>query len=150
MEGPEQTRLAPFYDALREGRFTTTRCRSDGSVHWPPRVVCPSCHREDLEWFDLPQEGTVYASSAVLVGAPMGMETDLPFVVGLIDIDGAPLRIFSRIVGPSTPVPSIGERVRFEPFRLPDGRMFYRFRRAVGPSHGGGAAETTTDSAVHR
>ncbi|MHB1435161.1 MAG: Zn-ribbon domain-containing OB-fold protein [Thermoplasmata archaeon] len=150
LEGPEQTRLAPFYAALGEGRLTTTRCRSDGSVHWPPRVVCPSCHREELEWFDLPREGTIYAFSTVLVGAPMGMEADLPFCVGLVDLDGASLRLFTRIEGPTSPGPSIGERVRFEPFRLSDGRMFYRFRRAAEPSHGGGAAETAGNPAAHR
>ena len=150
LEGPEQTRLAPFYVALGEGRFVTTRCRSDASVHWPPRAVCPNCHREQLEWFDLPREGTIYAFSTVLVGAPLGMEADVPFCVGLVDLDGAPLRLFTRIAGPAAPGPTIGARVRFEPFRLPDGRLFYRFRRVAGPSHGDGAAETVRNSAVHR
>ncbi len=149
LEGPEQTRLAPFYAALGEGRFTTTRCRTDGSLHWPPRVVCPSCHREDLEWVELPREATIYAFSTVLVGAPLGMEADLPFCVGLVDLDGVPLRLFSRIAGPVSPGPSIGDRVRFEPFDLPDGRRFYRFRVVNEPT-GVGKAEPPRDPSAHR
>ena len=150
LEGPEQTRLAAFYTALGEGRLITTRCRSDRTVHWPPRVVCPTCHRGELEWFDLPLEGTIYAFSTVLVGAPLGMEADVPFCVGLVDLDGAPLRLFTRIAGPAAPGATIGERVRFEPFRLADGRWFYRFRRAAAPSHGGETAHPVGNPSVHR
>jgi len=150
LEGPEQTRLSAFYAALAEGRLITTRCPADRSVHWPPRVACPTCHREALEWFDLPTEGTIYAFSTVLVGAPLGMEADLPFGVGLVDLDGAPLRLFTRLAGPAVPGPTIGERVRFEPFRLPDGRWFYRFRRGAEPSHGREGNETFPPPSAHR
>jgi len=150
LEGPEQTRLSAFYAALAEGRLSTTRCRSDRSVHWPPRVVCPTCHGEGLEWVDLPTEGTIYAFSTVLVGAPLGMEADLPFCVGLVDLDGAPLRLFTRLAGPAAPGPTIGERVRFEPFRLADGRWFYRFRRSATPSHSEAGNETVRTPSVHR
>ncbi|HEY6238904.1 MAG TPA: zinc ribbon domain-containing protein, partial [Thermoplasmata archaeon] len=42
LEDAKFTRLSPFFDALHAGRFTTTRCAKDG-LHWPPRVVCPTC-----------------------------------------------------------------------------------------------------------
>jgi uncharacterized protein len=128
LEGPEQTRLSAFYDRLKEGKLSTTRCSKDALLHWPPRVVCPKCHSGSLEWVDLPMTGTVYAFSAVLVGAPLGMESEVPFVVGLIDLDGAPLRLFGRIAGKPWSAMTIGDRVHVEPFDLPDGRVFYRFR----------------------
>lgn len=127
-ESPAQTRLAPFFDGLRAGRFLSTRCRKDGRVLWPPRIVCPTCHTSDLEWVDLPQAGRIYAFSAVLAGAPSGLEADLPRVVGLVELDGSPLRIFGRIQGIEWPACRIGMRVRIEPFALPDGRAYYAFR----------------------
>jgi uncharacterized OB-fold protein len=133
LEGPEQTRVSAFYTSLAEGRLTTTRCKRDALLLWPPRAVCPRCHREDLEWVDLPQEGSIYAFSTVLAGAPLGMESELPFVVGLVDLTGAPLRIFTRIQGGSSSGPTIRQRVRFEPFSLSDGRYFYRFRTVESP-----------------
>jgi uncharacterized protein len=127
-EDPKYTRIAPFFEALRAGRFTTTRCETEGSLHWPPRVVCPTCRGEKISWVELPRSGKLYAFSAVLAGAPLGMEDDVPFVVGLIDLDGVPLRIFSRIGSARYEDCRIGMPVRLETFPLPDGRVFYRFR----------------------
>lgn len=129
LESAGHTRVAPFFDHLRAGRFTTTRCRSDGWL-WPPRAVCPRCHTEELEWAELPRSGRIYAFSAVLAGAPLGMESDVPFAVGLVDLEGVPLRLFGRIVGSPWDRLQIGDAVRVEPFERGDGRVFYRFRRS--------------------
>jgi len=130
LEDEKQTRLAPFYRNLKEGRLTTTKCRSDGSLAWPPRVVCPQCHTAELDWVDLPMDGRIYAFSAVLMGAPLGMESEVPFVVGLVEIPGIPFRLFGRIVGTPWEQCRIGQKVRAEAYDLPDGRVFYRFRTA--------------------
>ena len=127
LEDERSTQLARFYESLKAGRLTTTRCPKDGLV-WPPRLVCPRCHSGSLEWTDLPQVGRIYAFSAVLAGAPMGMESDVPYVVGLIDLEGAALRLFGRIVGTPWNECRIGQPVRVEPYEIPDGRWFYRFR----------------------
>ena len=128
LEGAEQTRLSRFYDRLREGRLSTTRCPREGELHWPPRTACPTCHAEGLEWVDLPERGRIYAFSAVLVGAPLGLEADVPFSVGLVDLDGVPLRLFGRIDGRPWQDLRVGAAVRLEPYDLGDGRVFYRFR----------------------
>jgi uncharacterized OB-fold protein len=127
-EESQQTRVSRFFEELRAGRLSTTRCRKDGALLWPPRVACPRCHGEDLEWVELPLTGRLYAFSAVLVGAPLGMEQDLPITVGLADLEGAPLRLFGRIVGAGWERLRVGQRVRVEPFAVPDERVFYRFR----------------------
>ncbi|MGI0053992.1 MAG: Zn-ribbon domain-containing OB-fold protein [Thermoplasmata archaeon] len=127
------TELAEFFEHLRAGRFTTTRCPTEGRLLWPPRTVCPECHGSGLEWVDLPTRGRIYAFSAVLVGAPLGMESEVPFAVGLVDLEGVPLRLFGRIEGRAWGELAIGDEVEVVPLDLPDGRIFYRFR-AVGPS----------------
>lgn len=132
-EDAKETRVSAFFDALRQGRLTSTQCPKEGVVLWPPRVVCPQCRSDALTWVDLPQTGTLYAFSAVLAGAPLGMEEDVPFVVGLVQLDGSPLKLFSRIVGAPYEGLKVGDPVRFETFPLADGRIFYRFR-AVGPA----------------
>ena len=128
LEDPRFTEIAAFFDRLRAGRFSTTRCRRDGRLLWPPRTVCPECHRSELEWVDLPRHGRIYAFSAVLAGAPLGMEEAVPFAVGLVDLDGVPLRLFGRIEGRPWTELAIGAEVDVEGFDLPDGRIFYRFR----------------------
>ena len=130
LESEKETRLSRFYDRLRTGRLSTTRCPKDDLLHWPPRTACPRCHTEELEWVDLPEQGRLYAFSAVLAGAPLGMESEVPFSVGLVDLDGVPLRLFGRIEGKPWTELTIGLTVRVEPFEVGDGRVFYRFRVA--------------------
>lgn len=126
LEDERSTRLARFFERLRAGKLSTTQCPRDGLL-WPPRVVCPRCHTEELAWVDLPELGHIYAFSAVLAGAPLGMESELPFVVGLIDLAGVPLRLFGRITGRPWNEVHIGQRVRVETYAIADGRVFYRF-----------------------
>ncbi len=133
-EGEAETRLARFFARLREGRLSTTRCPRDGHLAWPPRVVCPSCHQGELEWVDLPETGHLYAFSAVLGGAPLGMESEVPFAVGLVDLDGVPLRLFGRIVGRPWSELRVGDSVAVEAYRTRDDRVFYRFRAPGPPS----------------
>ena len=131
-ESESETRLGRFFARLREGRLSTTRCRRDGTLSWPPRSVCPKCHTAELDWVDLPESGRLYAFSAVLAGAPYGMEPDVPYAVGLVDLEGVPLRVFGRIVGRPWNELSVGDRVAVEAYRSQDDRVFYRFR--AGPS----------------
>jgi len=131
-EGEAETRLARFFARLREGRLSTSRCPRDGTLSWPPRTVCPRCHQGELSWVDLPETGRLYAFSAVLAGAPLGMEADVPFSVGLVDLDGVPLRIFGRVVGRPWSELHVGDAVAVEPYVTDDGRAFYRFRTPPG------------------
>lgn len=146
LQDAEQTRIHPFFDHLRDGRLTTTRCPECAAVLWQPRVVCPRCNHDALEWVDLPTEGTLYASTVVFHGLPLGMEDAAPLGIGIVELDtsdlvgegdeaAAPLRILSRLDladGDGTSaggeeVPAIGDRVRLKVVDLPDGRVFYRF-----------------------
>jgi len=128
LETSDQTRLSRFFDRLKEGVVSTTRCPKDNVLLWPPRTACPVCHGETLEWVDLPRRGHLYAFSAVLGGAPLGMEGEVPFAVGLVDLEGAPLRLFGRIEGRPWTELFIGQPVRLESYDIGDGRWFYRFR----------------------
>jgi len=66
-----------FYEHLKEGRFTTTKCKACGLRSYPPRILCPECYSMDMEWVDLPMEGTVLAVAEQLVGVPLGFEAPL-------------------------------------------------------------------------
>lgn len=132
LQHEEHTRISAFFDALREGRFTTTRCTKCQALHWQPRVVCPECLADALEWVELPQDGTLYAFTQLEKGAPLGMEQDVPFCLGVVELEapGRTLRILSRIDDARFQELAIGQRVRLKVMELPDGRVFYRFTPA--------------------
>jgi len=56
------------------------------------------------------------------------MEDEVPFAVGLVDLEGGSLRLFGRIEGRPWTELRIGQAVRVEPYDVGDGRFFYRFR----------------------
>ena len=123
----QTTRISKFFDHLREGRLTTTKCTACGLVLWQPRVVCAHCRGEEMDLIDLPKEGTIFAHTAVLAGAPIGFEPDVPFVVAVIQLDGTEFRVVARIDEAKFEDLKIGDPVRLKVVALPDGRVWFRF-----------------------
>ncbi len=95
LQSKDFNRIYPFYDNLKQGRLTTTRCLRCAKVAFPPRVVCPDCLSDTLEWVDLPTRGKVLVVTEEEVGVPLGFET--PLIHALIDLDGS-LTLFARVI----------------------------------------------------
>ena len=127
LQGAEHTRIHPFFENLKAGRLTTTKCAGCGALLWQPRVVCPKCNGDVMEWIDLPKDGTLYAFTAVMAGAPLGMEKDVPFVVGVVQLDGVPLKVVARVDGAKYEDLHLGDAVALRVIVLPDGRAWFRF-----------------------
>ncbi len=72
VEAKEFNRVWPFYENLKQGRFTTTKCRDCGYIAYPPRVICSSCYSENLEYIDLPTKGKVLIFTEEVKGVPLG------------------------------------------------------------------------------
>lgn len=127
LEDPKQTQVSQFFQNLKQGRLTTTRCKKCGSLLWPPRIVCPNCYANEFEWVDLGVEGELYAFTEVRIGAPLGFAQDVPFDVGLVRIGG--LLISARIDNAKYDELKIGDKLQLKIVELPDGRVFYRFAK---------------------
>lgn len=127
LEDEKNTKISQFFKNLKEGRFTTTKCKECSKLLWPPRIVCPDCLSDSLEWVDLGVEGTLYAFTEMKAGAPLGFVQDVPFCIGMVKIGG--LLITSRIDGAKYEDLKIGEKVKLKIVELEDGRVFYRFRK---------------------
>lgn len=93
LQTADENRVYKFYDHLKEGRLTTTQCKQCGHVTWPPRVVCPECISDQLEWVDFPKTGHIYAFTVQEGGNPPGFVP--PVIYALIDFDNG-----KRIISP--------------------------------------------------
>ncbi|MBI4415986.1 MAG: Zn-ribbon domain-containing OB-fold protein [Euryarchaeota archaeon] len=134
LQSPEHTRIWPFFQHLKEGRLTTTRCAKCSSLLWQPRVVCPHCNADAMEWVDLPRHGRIYAFTAVYAGAPLGLEKDVPFVVAIVELDGVPVKVVARIDEARYEDLKIGDPVTLKIVELADGRVWFRFVPTGKPS----------------
>jgi uncharacterized OB-fold protein len=119
LEAKEFNKIYQFYDNLKAGRFTTTKCNKCGHVAYPPRIICPECYSEELEYIDLPKKGKVIVFTEQLRGVPLGFEA--PLVHAWIDLGvNSPLkRILSRIINCSAGQLKEGDEVQFVVFDVP-------------------------------
>jgi uncharacterized protein len=140
MQGKQFTMIYPFFDNLKEGRFTTTKCKDCGAKSYPPRIICPNCMSGNMEWFDLPTRGKVLFVTEEEVGVPIGFET--PLIHALIDLGGE-LELFTRVKDTKMGECKVGDEVKLVVFPvdpLPfDGkkgednviqRVFFAFEKA--------------------
>lgn len=109
-QSKEFNQVYKFYEFLREGRFTTTKCTRCGAEAFPPRVVCPECYSDDLEWIDWPTEGTVIELTEEVVGVPLGFGPP-PLIHALVDLQGKKT-LFVRITNCRQGQLKRGDKVR--------------------------------------
>jgi uncharacterized OB-fold protein len=119
LECQEFNRNYKFYDHLKEGRFTTTRCKSCGHIAFPPGVICPKCWSEDLEWVDLPKKAKVVVFTETQAGAPIGFP--LPLIMAWLTFgEGTPLKhLLGRIINCKEGELKEGDEVEFVTFEVP-------------------------------
>jgi uncharacterized OB-fold protein len=125
-------RNRPYFEALEEGRLTTTYCeRCEEITGFPPRVRCPRCLGADLSWADLSLRGDIYSHSRVWVSAAQ-FAHDLPYYICLVDLDDGP-RIAGRLNWGGDGEPEIGAAVEVR-FGLED--LPYYFAPAAATRDG--------------
>ncbi|MGC8632565.1 MAG: Zn-ribbon domain-containing OB-fold protein [Thermoprotei archaeon] len=67
-------------------RLQGIRCKSCGSVSYPPRSSCPTCHSRQVELVALPRKGKVVTFST-LYSAPEGFELYTPYAVAEVELE---------------------------------------------------------------
>ena len=118
-EAPELNRIHPFYDNMKQDRWTTTKCMKCGYISYPPGVACPACWSDELEWVDLPKTAKVVGLTETMAGAPSGF--DSPLIIAWLGFDkGHPLKhLLVRIINCEAGQLKIGDEVQFVTFEVP-------------------------------
>jgi uncharacterized OB-fold protein len=115
----------PFWKALEDRRFITTRSASTQRLTFPPKPISPVDWTDDMEWVDLSGRGTLYAHTTIHA-APTAFVGELPYTVAIVDLDEG-LRLATRWVGETAP--QIGAAVEIVVVRHTD-RASYAVRAA--------------------
>jgi uncharacterized OB-fold protein len=76
----------PFWAGLLNGEFRVTRCATCSKASFPPKPICPHCWADEVRWEVIDTKGTLYSWTRVHAG-PAIFESDLPFPVGIVDLD---------------------------------------------------------------
>jgi uncharacterized OB-fold protein len=130
LESEEHTQIHQFFTSLKSGKLTTTKCTKCGTLLWQPRIVCRECSSDELEWVDLPTTGKLYAFTQVNAGAAIGLEKDVPFAIGVVELDDIGLRLLTRIDGAKYEDLDFDMQMNMKVVEIEDGRVMYRFEPA--------------------
>ncbi len=118
LEAKEFNRVWPFYENLKQGRLTTTKCKDCGFVAYPPRVICPECYSENLEYIDLPKTGKVIIFTEEVKGVPLGFQS--PLIHAVIDLGVDPARrLLTKIINCPAGTLNRGDEVQLAIFDVP-------------------------------
>ena len=112
---PEQYTFKPYWDGCKVGKLMLPRCLVCGRMHFYPRVLCPHCHSDQLEWVEASGEGRIH-TYAVQHRAFGGWAEETPFVTAYIDLaEGTRMLTVLRGVDPLKPEEiKIGAKVKIE------------------------------------
>jgi uncharacterized OB-fold protein len=102
----------PYWQAAADHRLALPRCLDCGETFFYPRLRCPSCWSERLEWVDAAGTGTVWSFTWVHV--PFYDDTwadDVPYCVALVEL-GEGVRLASNIVDVEPGDVHVGDAVR--------------------------------------
>lgn len=115
----------PFWTALREGKFVTTRCQACGEISFPPRLLCPACLSDQREWITLSGRGKIYAFTLNRI-VPRGYVPEAPYVTAMVDLEEGP-RLLTRLENAAYDQLQIGQAVKVAFKTLTDEITFFYF-----------------------
>ncbi|MDY6862754.1 MAG: Zn-ribbon domain-containing OB-fold protein [Thermodesulfobacteriota bacterium] len=123
-ETEDQNRLYKFFDYLKEGKFTTTKCKDCGYLPWPPRIICPECLSENLEFVDMPKTGKVFTFTVQYGGVPMGFTP--PTIFAGVEFDNG-MRLVVAVIDTKPEEIKIGVEVELKTMQVSRDRVLPTF-----------------------
>lgn len=87
---------APFWAGTAAGKLLFQRCGGCGLHRFYPRIVCPSCMSDAVEWVEASGRGRVYSYTVVHRAAP-AFRDEVPYVVAIVELEEG-VRMMSRLL----------------------------------------------------
>lgn len=128
-EPPVSDEATTFWDATRAQQFLLPWCTACVTAIWYPRLTCPRCLGDAVEWREASGTATVYACSIHWKPGTGRVDEDGPYVVALVDLTEG-VRVMTNVVECAPSDVEIGMAVVLAWEPLSDGRHLPVFRPA--------------------
>ncbi len=76
-----------FWEGCKKGELLIQKCKHCNKFIMYPKLFCPNCLSNDLEWVRSKGTGKVYSYSVVYSYAPTEFADDVPYIVAVIELD---------------------------------------------------------------
>ena len=88
----------PWWDAARDGKLLIKRCGACGKAFFYPRLFCPACWSNDVEWEEASGRAVLYTYSVVHRNDLPPFPDRVPYVAAVVDLEEGP-RMMTNVVG---------------------------------------------------
>jgi uncharacterized OB-fold protein len=99
-----------YWEGIRNHRLLYQKCRHCNEVIFHPRVLCPYCLSEDIEYQESAGKGEVYSFTIQYYGLSPYWKSKLPYALGIVAMKEG-YHIFSEISPPDPAALKIGAPV---------------------------------------
>jgi uncharacterized OB-fold protein len=103
---------AEYFAGTVRGELRIQRCGACGLHHHYPRLRCPHCGADALEWVTASGTGTVHSFTVIRQHGIPPFKEQAPYVVALIDLDEPGARFLAQLPTVAPDAARIGLRVR--------------------------------------
>ena len=98
-----------------QGRYNLkgTHCKNCDTSYFPPRLICPACHRESMgkmEQIKLSGQGTI-TSHTTIHSAPRAFKMQVPYTMAIIQMEEGP-QLTAQIIDIEPNTIKIGDKVQ--------------------------------------
>ncbi len=88
----------PFWDAAADEKLVFQKCGDCDKNIFYPRIACPHCFSDNLQWVEASGKGIVYSYTIVENNAPSAFIKDMPYVIAIIKLEEG-IQMLSNIIG---------------------------------------------------
>lgn len=103
----------PFWGGCKRGVLLIQRCARCERFRYPPSPICPSCLSSDHLWVEVSGKGTLFSFSVVQRALDPYWKGELPYLVGVIELEEGP-RMLSNLINTPMDKVRIGMALRVE------------------------------------
>ena len=88
----------PFWEAAKEKRLIIQQCKDCNKHIFYPRIACPHCFSDQVDWVEASGKGKVYSFTVVKNNAPSAFITGMPYVIAVVKLEEG-VQMLTNIVG---------------------------------------------------
>ena len=89
---------APYWKGAKEGKLIIQRCRDCKKHIFYPRIWCPFCMSDQIDWVNASGKGKIYSYTVVQNNPPSAFVKDLPFTIAIVRLEEG-VQMLTNIVG---------------------------------------------------
>lgn len=78
-----------YWQKAREHELWLRHCKECSEAYFYPRDICPACFSRNTVWIKSDGKGTLYTYSIVHRPPTPAFKDEVPYVVAVVDVDGA-------------------------------------------------------------